>query len=87
MKLWIKRTEADIPDDVYKSLTERYPDRRIFYTKLYIFYDNPDDVANARLICEVPNYMFPDIEEDECVEFNDTNRTDYLNYVGYYETD
>jgi len=88
MKLWIKRTEADIPDDVYESVIERYPDRRIFYTKLYVFYDKPDDFANARLMCEVPNYMFPEIEEGECVEFkSDMNRTDDLNYVGYYETD
>ena len=39
-------------------------------------------------MCEVPNYMFPEIEEGECVEFkSDMNRTDDLNYVGYYETD
>lgn len=67
MKLWIKRTEADIPDDVYESVVERHPENRIVYTKLYVFYDKPVDVA--RLMCEVPNYMFPEIKEGECVEF------------------
>lgn len=67
MKLWIVRTEADIPDDVYESVVERHPESRIFYTKLYIFYDKPVDFA--RLICEVPNYMFPEIKEGECAEF------------------
>lgn len=75
MKLWIKRTEADIPDDVYESVVERHPENRIVYTKLYVFYDKPVDVAGlkpvdvARLMCEVPNYMFPEIKEGECVEF------------------
>ena len=70
MKLWIERTEADIPDDVYESVVERHPENRIVYTKLYVFYDKP--VGSARLMCEVPNYMFPEIKEGECVEFEST---------------
>ena len=72
MKLWIERTEADIPDDVYESVVERHPENRIVYTKLYVFYDKP--VCSARLMCEVPNYMFPEIKEGECVEFESTGK-------------
>ena len=71
MKLWIGRTEADIPDDVYESV-ERHPENRIVYTKLQVFYDKP--VGIAREMCEVPNYMFPEIGEGECVEFESTRK-------------
>jgi hypothetical protein len=74
MKLWIGRTEAIIPDDVYESVVERHPEKRIVYTKLYVFYDKPSDKEfdTARIVCEVPNYMFPEIGEGECVEFKST---------------
>ena len=72
MKLWIKRTEADIPAEVYESIVERHPEDMIVYTKLYVFYDKP--IGEARLICEVPNYMFPEIKEGECVEFESTRK-------------
>ena len=72
MKLWIRRTEAIIPDDVYESVVERHPENRIVYTKLYVFYDKPID--SARIVCEAPNYMFPEIREGECIEFESTGK-------------
>jgi hypothetical protein len=70
MKIWILRTEAYIPDDVYESV-ERHPENRIFYTKLYVLYDKPTNITikDVRIMCEIPNYMFPEIKEEECCEF------------------
>lgn len=51
--------------------------------KLHIFYDKPELLTmsypmtyywgNARMICEIPTYMFPNIKENTCVKFNTKN--------------
>jgi hypothetical protein len=73
MKLWIARTEANIPYDVDCSNDTE----KLYYTKLYVLYDKPsgnwnDLLRDVRKMCEVPNYMFPEIKEKECVEFEST---------------
>ena len=77
MKLWIARDNAIIPDDM-EHFIERYPEKEIEYAKLHIFYDKPIWVGNyfggswqcAREMCEISNYMFPEIKMGQCVEFN-----------------
>ena len=74
-KIWIGRTEAEIPEDVERAV-ERHPERRITYTKLFVFYDQPffDRENNrwvSRSMAEAPSYMFPYIKEGECREFTD----------------
>lgn len=71
MKIWIYRTEADIPSDVYESVIWRHPEDAIHYTKLIVFYDKPQtkNPLASRTMCEVPNYMYPEIKEGECCEF------------------
>lgn len=75
MKLWIARTEADIPEDVWERITYYHPEDKWIYTKLYVLYDKPSDktLEDVRKMCEVPNYMFPEIKEGECVEFESHN--------------
>ena len=72
MKLWIARDSAIIPDDM-EHFIERHPEKEIDYAKLHIFYDTPKwdgrTWYGAREICEVQNYMFPQIGVGECVEF------------------
>ena len=73
MKLWIARDYSIIPDDM-EHYIERHPEDEIKYAKLHIFYDTP--IWNrkawhcAREMCEVENYMFPEIKMGQCVEFN-----------------
>lgn len=75
MKLWIARDRAIVPDDM-EHYIERHPEKAIDYAKLHIFYDKPkwDNRKGiwycAREMCEVENYMFPEIEMGQCVEFN-----------------
>ena len=77
MKLWIARDNAIIPDDM-EHFIERHPEKEIEYAKLHIFYDKPIWVGNyfggswqcAREMCEISNYMFPEIKMGQCVEFN-----------------
>ena len=72
MKLWIARDNAIIPEDM-EHYIERHPEDEIRYAKLHIFYDKPVWKGNhweyAREMCEVENYMFPEIKMGECVEF------------------
>ena len=77
MKLWIGRDSSIIPDDM-EHFIERHPEKEIEYAKLHIFYDKPIWEGNyfrgswqyAREMCEIPNYMFPEIKMGQCVEFN-----------------
>lgn len=75
MKLWIARDRAIIPDDM-EHYVERHPEKEIDYAKLHIFYDKPkwDNSKGiwycAREMCEVKNYMFPEIKMRQCIEFN-----------------
>ena len=76
MKLWIARDRSIIPEDM-EHFIERHPEKEIEYAKLHIFYDKPIWEGNyfggswqyAREMCEVPNYMFPEIKMGQCVEF------------------
>ena len=76
MKLWIARDRAIIPDDM-EHYIERHPEKEIEFAKLHIFYDTP--IWNgrnwycARGMCEVKNYMFPEIKMGQCVEFNSSH--------------
>ena len=76
MKLWIARDYSVIPDDM-KHFIERHHKKEIEFTKLHIFYDTPTLNGKtwncAREMCEVKNYMFPEIEMGQCVEFNSTH--------------
>ena len=72
MKLWIARDNAQIPEDM-EHYIERHPEDEIRYAKLHIFYDEPKWNGKswecAREMCEVKNYMFPEVEIGQCVEF------------------
>lgn len=75
MKLWIARDEAVVPEDM-EHFIERHPEKEIEFAKLHIFYDKPywsgcdGKWYGARDMCEVPNYMFPEIKIGDCVEFS-----------------
>ena len=76
MKLWIARTEANISDDIYEHVYCE-DSARLHFTKLYVLYDKPsgnwnDLSRDVRKMCEIPNYMFPEIKERECMEFEST---------------
>lgn len=72
MKLWIGRDSSNIPEDM-EHYIERHPEDEIRYAKLHIFYDKPfweeNKWSGAREMCEVKNYMFPEIGIGELVEF------------------
>ena len=77
MKLWIGRDNAIVPEDM-EHYIERHPEDEIRYAKLHIFYDKPIWCGNswsgnhwgcAREMCQVENYMFPEIKMGELVEF------------------
>lgn len=78
MKLWIARDRAIIPDDM-EHFIERHPEDEIRFARLHIFYDTPQWDSNkgvwtcARKMCNVKNYMFPEIEIGQCVEFNSSH--------------
>lgn len=73
MELWIGRDNPIIPEDM-EHYIERHPEDEIRYAKLHIFYDEPiwnrrDECwCGAREMCEVKNYMFPEVEMGQCVE-------------------
>ena len=73
MELWIARDNAIIPDDMEHCI-ERHPEKEIEYANLHIFYEKPiweyGSWQYAREMCEIPNYMFPEIKIGQCVEFN-----------------
>ena len=76
--IWMGRSDAVIPEDMV-HFVERHPEAALNYTKLVIFYDKPLEFQHrqngygkfvgARVMCEVPNYMFPEIHSGEFVEF------------------
>ena len=72
MKLWIGRDNPIIPEDM-EHYIERHPKDKIRYAKLHIFYDKPIWENGcwecSREMCEVKNYMFPEIKSGECIEF------------------
>lgn len=72
MKIWIARDNAIVPEDM-EHYIERHPEDEIRYSKLNIFYDKPIWCGNhwgcVREMCEVENYMFPEIKMGECIEF------------------
>ncbi len=72
MKLWIGRDNPIIPEDM-EHYIERHPEDEIRYAKLHIFYDKPiwsnGCWRYSREMCEVSNYMFPEIKPGECIEF------------------
>lgn len=72
MKIWIARDNSVIPDDL-EHFIERHPERELEYAKLHIFFDKPvwkgESWSCAREMCEVKNYMLPEIGMGECVEF------------------
>lgn len=73
MVLWIARDRANIPEDM-EHYIERHPEDEIRYAKLHMFYDKPkwngyyEVWEGAREMCEVKNYMFPEVEIGQCVE-------------------
>ena len=74
MKIWIARTEAELPDIESQNYIERHPEAAYIYTKLFVYYDKPgwDHYSKmwiGRKMAEVPNYMFPEIKENEVIEF------------------
>lgn len=72
MKLWIARDMAVVPEDM-EHYIERHPEDKIKYAKLHIFYDKPIWVENkwccSREMCDINNYMFPEIKMGECILF------------------
>ena len=52
-------------------------EKEIEFAKLHIFYDTPKWNGKAwycaREMCEVKNYMFPEIKMGQCVEFNSSH--------------
>ena len=64
MKLWIGRDNPIIPEDM-EHYIEGHPEDEIRYIKLHIFYDIPIWKNGcwecSRKICEVENYMFPEM--------------------------
>jgi hypothetical protein len=80
LKLWIARDGANVPEDM-EHYIERHPEDEIRYANLHIFYDKPIWKENAwkcaREMCEVKNYMFPEVEIGQCVEFCATNNVCY----------
>ena len=72
MKIWIARDNAIVPEDM-EHYIERHPEDEIRYAKLHIFYDKPIWCGShwvcAREMCEIQNYMFPEIKMGELVEF------------------
>ena len=76
--VYIARDNANVPDDMV-HFVERHPEKKIEFAKLHIFYDTPEwdsgiwssegHWKNAREMCEIPNYMFPEIKMGECLEF------------------
>lgn len=72
MKFWIGRDNPIIPEDM-EHYIERHLEDEIRYTKLHIFYDMPVWKNGcwecSRKICEVENYMFPEIQSGQCIEF------------------
>lgn len=72
MKLWIGRDNPIIPEDM-EHYIERHTEDKIRYAKLHIFYDKPIWENGcwecSREMCEVKNYMFPEIKSGECFEF------------------
>lgn len=72
MKLYIGRDNPIIPEDM-EHYIERHPEDEIRYAKLHIFYDKPiwknGRWECSREMCEVKNYMFPEIKSGDCIEF------------------
>ena len=71
--IYIARDNAMVPDDMAHYI-ERHPEDEIQYAKLHIFYDTPIWNASgywgcAREMAEIPNYMFPEVKQGECLEF------------------
>lgn len=72
IKFWIARDEG-----IYLEEDDRKPQPG----KLHIFYDTPEILydrvnnnkyfGNARVICEIPSYMFPEIKEGTCLVISD----------------
>lgn len=77
MKLYIARDEG-IYDDDYNYVKPG---------KLHLFYDTPipyyDDetkthkFGTARVVAEIPTYMYPDVHEGECYEIHFDNNNIY----------
>ena len=75
IRMWLARDEGIYLDDM---------DDTPQVGKLHLFYDTPlvhtnSETKNlrfdcARIICEVPSYMYPDIEEGDCVELNNCGK-------------
>lgn len=82
LSLWIARDDSVIPDDM-EHYIEMHPEEEIRFAKLHIFYDTPIleynydwyngkprySWKNARIMTEVPSYMFPEIKMQTCVKF------------------
>ena len=77
MKIWIARDEAVVPEDMGHYI-ERHPEEKIRYSKLHIFYDKPIwcgfSIWGGARQFEISNYMFPEIQCGECVEFISNNK-------------
>ena len=91
--VYIARDDSVIPEDLEHAI-ERHPEREVEFAKLHIFYDtpqleyNPDwyngkpryEWKNARIIAEVPSYMFPDIKPKQmCVLTGSINIDNFEN--------
>lgn len=71
-KIWIARDEGlyDSEDEGTKLVG-----------KLHMFYDSPELLfnpstwrkywGNARVICELPSYMYPKVEECKCIVYDE----------------
>ena len=64
----------EISNYVLENIDTLSPEKEIEFAKLHIFYDTPTWNGKAwycaREMCEVQNYMFPEIKCGECFEFN-----------------
>lgn len=85
MKLWVGRTNVRFAEDFddridQMNYLERHPEKEWMFTKLLVLYDKPSKIhfieeLDARIACEIPNYMFPEIEPGECIEFISNNKS------------
>ena len=76
--VWIARTNAVIPEEM-EHFIERHPEEEIGFTKLLVLYEKPWEFKphvdgygkfiGARIMCEAPGYMYPEIKPGQVVEF------------------
>ena len=73
LKLWLARNEGKEEEYIHDRCTHVPGELLVCFDKPILKHD-PDEHRNkwmySRIMCEAPNYMFPEIEEGTCVEFS-----------------